>query len=300
MNHLLKTKRFLIFSLFLLAILPLSMQAQTQADTSQSLCRYPALHGQNIVFESGGNLWRVSTSGGIATRLTTDPGMDLMPRFSPDGKTIAFTGQFDGNTDVYTIPSEGGPVTRLTYHSDVVKDAALRWGPDNMVITWTPDGKHIVFLSRRNTFNSWFGRLFTVSVSGGLPEQLPLPKGGLLSYSPDGTRIAYNRIFRNFRTWKDYYGGLAQDIWIYDFGTQKIERVTDWKGTDSYPMWYGNKIYFASDRGSEGRLNIWVYDLNTKTFSQVTHFTDYDVDWPSLGDTGIVFPGWEMGGLHHR
>jgi tricorn protease len=289
MNDLLKNNRFLIFFLFFLSILPFSMQAQSQPDTSQSLCRYPALHGQTIVFESGGNLWRVSTSGGIATRLTTDPGMDIMPRFSQDGKTIAFTGQFDSNTDVYTIPAEGGPVTRLTYHSDVVRDAPLRWGPDNMVITWTPDGKRIVFLSRRNTFNSWFGRLFTVSVNGGLPEQLPLPKGGVLSYSPDGNRIAYNRIFRNFRTWKDYYGGLAQDIWIYDFRTRQIERVTDWKGTDTYPMWYQNKIYFASDRGAEGRLNIWVYDLDTKTFSQVTHFTNYDVDWPSLGDTGIVF-----------
>jgi tricorn protease len=266
-----------------------SALAQSQNDSAKALCRYPTLYGNTIVFEAGGNLWRVDRNGGTASRLTTDKGFDIMPRFSPDGKTIAFTGDYDGNTDVYTMPADGGPVTRLTFHSDVVNGAPLRWGPDNMVVSWTPDGKNIVFLSRRNTFNTWFGRLFSVPVEGGLPEQLPLPKGGLLSYNRDGSKIAYNRIFRNFRTWKDYYGGLAQDIWIYDFNTKKIERITDWKGTDTYPMWYNNKIYFASDRDSSGRLNIWSYDLQTKEFKQITHFKDYDIDWPSLGNDGIAF-----------
>ncbi len=264
-------------------------QAQNKDASTNVLCRYPALYGNEIVFEAGGNLWRVSRNGGTADRLTTDNGFDLMPRFSPDGKTIAFTGDYAGNTDVYTIPADGGKAKRLTYHSDVTKDPALRWGPDNMVVTWTPDGKNIVFLSRRNTFNSWFGQLFEVPAMGGLPAQLPIPKGGETSYSPDGKKIAYNRIFRNFRTWKKYYGGLAQDIWIYDFTTQKTERITHWKGTDTYPMWYKNKIYFASDRGPAKRMNIWVYDLNTKQFNQVTHFKNYDVDWPSLGNNGIVF-----------
>ncbi|MBN2638706.1 MAG: PD40 domain-containing protein [Bacteroidales bacterium] len=253
------------------------------------LCRFPTLHNNTIVFEAAGNLWKVSRDGGIASRLTNDPGYDMMPRFSPDGKTIAFTGQFEGNVDVYTIPANGGKAKRLTYHSDVVKKAPTRWGPDNMVVTWTPDGKDIVFLSRRNTWNSWFGQLFQISDKGGLPSQLPLPKGGVLSYSPDGSKIAYNRIFRNFRTWKRYKGGLAQDIWIYDLKTHKIDQLTHWKGTDTYPMWYKNTIYFASDRGSNQRLNIWAYNTNTKTFRQVTHFKDYDVDWPSLGNNGIVF-----------
>ncbi len=288
-------KRFSYLSFTLLTFLFLSGISFTSASTDQSntgtnyLCRYPTLHGNEIVFESGGNLWRVSRSGGTAQRLTTDGGFDIMPRFSPDGKTIAFTGDYDGNTDVYTIPAEGGEVTRLTYHSDVTRDPALRWGPDNMVVTWTPDGKNVVILSRREAFNSWFGKLFMVPVTGGLPTALPLPKGGVMSYSPDGSSIAYNRIFRNFRTWKDYYGGLAQDIWIYNFWTGKIERVTKWKGTDTYPMWYKNTIYFASDRGPEKRLNIWAYDIKTKEFRQITHFKDYDVDWPSLGDNGIVF-----------
>ncbi len=265
------------------------LYAQNEQTSSNELCRYPTLHGSEIVFEAGGNLWKVDRSGGTASRLTTDKGFDIMPRFSPDGKTIAFTGDYDGNTDVYTIPAEGGPVKRLTYHSDVTQDAPLRWGPDNMVVTWTPDSKNIVFLSRRNTFNSWFGQLFKIPVTGGLPEQLAVPKGGVTSFSPDGNKIAYNRIFRNFRTWKKYYGGLAQDIWIYDFATKKIERVTDWKGTDTYPMWYNNTIYFASDRGPENRMNIWAYDISSKQFRQVTHFKDYDIDWPSLGNDGIVF-----------
>lgn len=265
-----------------------SARAQSQNDSAKTLCRYPTLYGNTIVFESGGNLWRVARNGGVASRLTTDKGFDIMPRFSPNGKTIAFTGDYDGNVDVYTIPVEGGPVKRLTFHSDI-SSVPLRFGPNNMVVNWTPDGKRIVFLSRRNTFNDWFGRLFSISVNGGLPEQLPLPKGGVLSYNKDGSKIVYNRIFRNFRTWKKYYGGLAQDIWVYDFNTKKIERITHWKGTDTYPMWYNNKIYFASDRGAEGRLNIWSYDIQTKGFKQITHFKNYDVDWPSLGNNGIVF-----------
>ncbi|MBN2616124.1 MAG: PD40 domain-containing protein [Bacteroidales bacterium] len=263
--------------------------ANTNDGSDHLLCRFPTLHNNTIVFEAAGNLWTVSRTGGVASRLTNDPGYDMMPRFSPDGKTIAFTGHFEGNVDVYTIPAEGGKATRLTYHSDVVKKAPTRWGPDNMVVTWTPDGKDIIFLSRRNTWNSWFGQLYEINKAGGLPAQLPLPKGGVVSYSPDGSKIAYNRIFRNFRTWKRYKGGLAQDIWIYDLKSHKIEQMTHWKGTDTYPMWYKNTIYFASDRGPNQRLNLWAYDLNTKKFRQITHFKDYDVDWPSLGNNGIVF-----------
>jgi tricorn protease len=255
----------------------------------RALMRFPTLHADTIVFSAAGNLWRVDRKGGVAQRLTTDSGLDIMPRFSPDGKEIAFTGEYDGNRDVYVIPAEGGPVRRLTFHSDVVPDAPMRWGPDNMVVTWTPDGKNIMFLSRRATYHDWFGQLFLVPREGGTVTQFPVDKGGVTSFSPDGSKIAYNRIFRNFRTWKRYYGGLAQDVWTYDLKTHDIQRVTDWKGTDTYPMWYRDSIYFASDRGPERRLNIWAYDLKTKQFRQVTQFKDYDVDWPSLGDTGIVF-----------
>ncbi len=285
-------RHFNLLSVLLILLIggvPVMASAVTPGNDDALLCRFPTLHNNTIVFEAAGNLWRVNREGGVASRLTTDPGYDMMPRFSPDGKTIAFTGQYAGNVDVYTIPATGGAVTRLTYHSDVVKKAPTRWGPDNMVMTWTPNGKDIVFLSRRATWNSWFGQPFEVSKMGGLPEPLPLPKGGVMSYSPDGSKIAYNRIFRNFRTWKRYKGGLAQDIWIYDFRTRKIQRVTKWKGTDTYPMWYKNTIYFASDRGANHRLNIWAYDLTSKTFRQITHFKTYDVDWPSLGNNGIIF-----------
>ncbi len=256
--------------------------------------RFPTLHGNTIVFEAHGNLWEVSRSGGTAHRLTADPGYDLMPRFSPDGKWIAFTASYQGNEDVYVIPAGGGKARRLTFHSDVVTKAPTRWGADNMVVTWTPDSKNIVFLSRRMAWNSWYGRLFEVPVAGGLPTPLPLDRGGLMTYSPDGHSIAYNRIFRNFRTWKRYDGGLAQDVYTYDFQTKKLTRITDWKGTDTAPMWSGDKIYFLSDRDKNRRENIWAYDRSTKAFSEVTHFTDYDIDFPSLGTganggSGIVF-----------
>ncbi|HYW34631.1 MAG TPA: S41 family peptidase [Balneolaceae bacterium] len=266
-----------------------SNAAAQNANGEHLLCRFPTLHNNTIVFEAAGNLWKVDRSGGTAQLLTSDKGYDMMPRFSPDGSTIAFTGNYDGNKDVYEIPADGGHAKRLTYHSDVVEHAPTRWGPNNMVVTWTPDSQHVVFLSRRKTFNSWFSQLFTVKNSGGLPQQMPLPKGGTLTYSPDGNKIAYNRIFRNFRTWKRYYGGLAQDIWIYDLKTHQSKRITHWKGTDTFPMWYKNTIYFASDRGPNHRLNLWAYNLSTKKFRQVTHFENFDIDWPSLGNNGIVF-----------
>jgi tricorn protease len=255
----------------------------------RTLMRFPTLHGDAVVFEAHGNLWRVSRTGGAATRLTADPGSDLMPRFSPDGRWLAFTASYQGNEDVYVMPAGGGEAKRLTFHSDVVEKAPIRWGPDNMVVTWTPSSQGIVFLSRRTAWNSWYGRLFEVPVSGGLPVALPLDSGGLMTYSPDGTSIAYNRIFRNFRTWKRYDGGLAQDVYTYDLGAKKLRRITDWKGTDTAPMWYGRKIYFLSDRDKNRRENVWVYDLDTKAFREVTHFTDYDIDFPSLGNDGIVF-----------
>ncbi|HTQ12702.1 MAG TPA: PDZ domain-containing protein [Rhizomicrobium sp.] len=268
--------------------------AGTAHATDRTFMRFPALHGNTIVFEAHGNLWSVGRNGGTARRLTADPGYDLMPRFSPDGKWIAFTGSYQGNQDIYVIPANGGTARRLTFHSDVVDKAPTRWGPDNMVVTWTPDSRNIVFLSRRMAWNAGYGRLFSVPVDGGLPVPLPLDKGGLMTYSPDGKSIAYNRIFRNFRTWKRYNGGMSQDVYTYNFDSKKLTQITNWVGTDTSPMWYGNKIYFLSDRDRLRRENIWVYDLGTKAFAEVTHFTNYDIDFPSLGtgvqgQDGIVF-----------
>ncbi|CAI3943095.1 S41 family peptidase [Commensalibacter papalotli (ex Botero et al. 2024)] len=266
-----------------------AQEAVKEPVKEQALMRYPTLHGDKIAFVARGNVWEVPKAGGVARRLTADTGEDLMPRFSPDGKWLAFTASYQGNRDVYLIPAAGGAVKRLTYHSDVVASAPERWGPDNMVVTWTPDSKEIVFLSRRNAWNSWMSLPFTVSIDGGLPKQLPLDRSGFISYGPSGKDIAYTRIYRDFRTWKRYDGGLAQDVYTYNFDTKKLDQITHWKGTDTIPMWYQNKIYFLSDRDSNRRLNLWVYDKATGQQKQVTHFTDYDIDFPSLGDNGIVF-----------
>jgi tricorn protease len=252
------------------------------------LMRFPDIYRDKIVFSYGGDLWLVSSAGGVARRVTTHPGLELFPKFSPDGKWIAFTGQYDGNFNVYVIPSEGGEPKQLTFVPDVAT-VSERMGPNNMVITWFPDSKRILFLSRRDTFNTWFGRLFSVSIEGGLPERLPIDKGGLTSFSPDGTKIAYNRIFRNFRTWKRYTGGMAQDIAIYDFKNNSYDRITDYPGSDTYPMWHGDTIYFGSDRGPEHRMNLYSYDLKFRQTRPLTTFKDFDVNWPSLGPDAIVF-----------
>lgn len=267
----------------------------------RTLMRFPTLSGNTIVFVAHDNLWSVPRTGGTASRLTADEGRDIMPRFSPDSRWIAFTGEYQGNRDVYVIPAGGGTARRVTFTSDLVPEPSARAGPNNMVVTWTPDSKSIVFLSRRMAWNTWINRLFTVPATGGLAQVMPLDRGGFLSYSPDGKQIAFNRIFRNFRTWKRYEGGLAQDIDIYDFDTRKLSHVTDWPGTETFPMWYGKTIYFMSDHDSHRRENIWAYDTGSHEFRQVTHYSDYDIDFPSLGvggdgAAGIVF---QQGGKLH-
>lgn len=291
-------KRFVVVMAVVLAAMiaaamSLAGVASAQEMAEGRLMRFPDIHGDRIVFSYGGDLWLVGTGGGVARRITTHPGLELFPKFSPDGKTIAFTGQYDGNFGVYTIPAEGGEPKQLTFLPNAVH-VAERMGPEDEVINWMPDGKRILFLSRRDTFNSWFGRLFTVSVDGGLPVRLPIDKGGLTSFSPDGEQIAYNRIFRNFRTWKRYTGGMAQKIAIYNFKSNSYEQLGNYEGTDTFPMWHGDTIYFVSDRGTEHRMNLHAYSLKTKEIWQLTHYKEFDVNWPSLGPDSIVF---ENGGF---
>jgi tricorn protease len=254
------------------------------------LMRFPDIHGDKIAFVYGGDIWLDTASGGPAHRVTTHPGRELFPKFSPDGKWIAFTGQYDGNFNVYVMSSEGDQPRQLTFYQGGAQPLNDRMGIHNEVVTWTPDSKRIVFLSRLDASNGWTKRPFSVSIDGGLPEPLPMDQGGLTSFNADGTKIAYNRIFRNFRTWKRYTGGLAQDIYIYDIKNNVLEQQiphTDY--TDTFPMWHGNTVYFSSDRGADHRFNIYTYDLGTKQVEQVTHFTDFDVMWPSLGDASIIF-----------
>lgn len=256
------------------------------------LLRFPAVYGDKLVFTYAGDLYTVSSKGGTARKLTNDIGMEMFAHFSPDGKNIAFTGQYDGNTEVYVIPTEGGIPKRLTYTATVDRDdVADRMGPNNIVMSWK-DNTTVVYRSRRIEFNDWKGQLFYASLDGGIPEQLPLPRGGWNTFSPDGKKLAYNRIFREFRTWKRYRGGQADDIWIYDFVTKKIENITNDAGQDIFPMWTGNKIYFISDRDGRDknkRMNLYSYDLTSKTTTQHTFFADFDIKYPSLGNDAIVF-----------
>ncbi|MGB8012841.1 MAG: PDZ domain-containing protein [Terriglobales bacterium] len=254
------------------------------------LLRFPDIYKDKIAFMYGGDLWLATSSGGTARRITSHPGRELFPKFSPDGKWLAFTGQYDGNFNVYVMPSDGGQPKQLTFYQGQAQPLSDRMGVLNEVVGWTPDGKNIVFLSRRDASNGWTKRPYTVNVEGGLPQPMPPDEGGLVSFSADGTKIAYNRIFRNFRQWKRYTGGLAQDITIYDIKNNVVDQViphTDY--TDTFPMWHGNTIYFTSDRGPEHRLNLYSYDLGSKQVEQLTKFDEFDVMWPSLGPEAIIF-----------
>lgn len=258
------------------------------------LLRFPATNGQEIVFSYAGDLYKTSVNGGAAQRLTSHVGYEMFPRFSPDGKTIAFTGQYDGNTEVFTMPSSGGEPLRLTYTATNSRDdIGDRMGPNNMVMAWTPDGKSIVY---RNRIGDGFtGHLKLVNNEGGLSETIPLPEGGFCSYSPDGKKLAYNRVMREFRTWKYYKGGMADDIWIYDPATKSVENITNNDAQDIMPMWIGDDIFFISDR--DRTMNIFVYNTKTKQTAKVTDFTEYDVKFPSHHGNTIVF---ENGGYIYK
>lgn len=287
-------KKYLMF----FAVLLLFLSATAFATDETRLLRFPAIYDNQIAFTYAGDLYSVPATGGIARKLTSHDGVELFPRFSPDGKLIAFTGQYDGNTEVYLIPADGGIPKRLTFTATLGRDdVSDRMGPNNIVMGWTHDGKKIVFRSRMKSFNSFNGELFTVDLEGNLPEQLPLPRGGFCSYSPDDQKLAYNRIFREFRTWKRYRGGMADDVWIYDFKTKTIENITDNPALDIIPMWSGNKIYFISDRDENQRMNLYVYDLTTKKTDKLTDFKDFDIKFPSLGKNAIVF---ENGGYIYK
>ncbi|MFV0536179.1 MAG: PDZ domain-containing protein [Dysgonomonas sp.] len=279
-----KSILFLFFTLFLL----------TAKGQEARLLRFPSTNGNEVVFSYAGDLYKASINGGEAKRLTSHIGYEMFSKFSPDGKTIAFTGQYDGNTEVYTVPSTGGEPLRVTYTATNARDdIGDRMGPNNIVMGWTPDGKDIIY---RNRIGSGFtGRLYLVNNEGGLSNGLPLPEGGFCSYSPDGKKLAYNRVMREFRTWKYYKGGMADDIWIYDPSTKSVQNITNNDAQDIMPMWIGDDIYFISDR--DRIMNIFAYNTKTKQTSKVTNFTEYDVKFPSYHGNIIVF---ENGGYIYK
>ena len=282
-------KRMILTALAAAAIPTLLMAAD-----EARLMRFPATNGSEIVFSYAGDLYKVPATGGEEKRLTSYVGYEMFPRFSPDGKTIAFTGQYDGNTEVYTMPSSGGEPLRITYTATNSRDdLGDRMGPNNIVMTWTPDGNGIVY---RNRISDGFsGKLYTVNKEGGLSEVVPLPEGGFCSYSSDGKQLAYNRVMREFRTWKYYKGGMADDIWVYNPEKKSVENITNNEAQDIFPMWIGDEIYFLSDR--DYTMNLFVYNTKTKQISKVTNFTEYDVKFPSSFGNTIVF---ENGGYIYK
>jgi tricorn protease len=279
-------KLFFTVIFFSMAALTVTAQHETR------LMRFPTIHGNHVVFSYAGDLYTVQKSGGIARQLTNDKGNELFPRFSPDGKYIAFTGQYDGNTEVFVIPAEGGVPRRVTYTATLQRDdVSDRMGPNNIVMTWK-DNNTIIYRSRKKSFNDFIGSLFEVSINGGLSKQVEVPEGGFCSFSADGKKMAYNQVFREFRTWKYYHGGMADDVWIYDFETKNTVNITNNKAQDIIPMWHGNSIYFLSDR--DRTMNLFAYNTQTQQVTKLTNYSDYDIKFPSLGDNAIVY---ENGGF---
>lgn len=259
------------------------------------LLRFPDVCGERIVFTYAGDLWTVPTQGGTATRLTAGPGLEQSARFSPDCATIAFTGEYGGDDQVYTIPAAGGEPKQLTWYP-AKGPLPQRWGFDNQVYGWTPDGKSVLFRSWRESINETSPRLYTVPAAGGLPVALPMPTAGVGRYSPDGSKIVYSPKYRDFRTWNRYVGGWAQDLWIYDFATKSAKNITDDPNTDRDPVWIGDAVYFLADRGPH--LNLYRYDTGSGETKQLTDYQGVDARWASGDAQGQIV--YEVDGVLHR
>lgn len=238
--------------------------------------RHPDIHGDRIVFCAEADLWVTSDRGGGSRRLTTHPGTEYFPRFSPDGRSIAFTGEYDGNREVFIIDSEGGEPRRLTWHP-----------ASDEVLGWTPDGLGILFRSSREEPNgAW--EIFSVPARGGDAEKLPLGWAARIDVDPDSGRWAFTRSSWETATWKRYRGGTAPDIWVGHPERGDFERVTESAAGDAFPMWHDGRIYFLSDQG--GTQNIWSIRPDGSGRRRHTKFEDWDAKWPGMGPDGrIVF-----------
>jgi tricorn protease len=258
------------------------------------LLRFPNVWHDRIVFSYAGDLWTVGTQGGTASRLTSNPGLELFGKFSPDGRFIAFTGQYGGDEQVYVIPSGGGAPKQLTFYP-AAGPLADRWGYDNQVYGWTPDGASVLFRSARDGFRMTDSKLYTVPLNGGAAIPLPMPVSGAGQFSPDGTKIVYSPLWRDFRNEKRYQGGWANDLYIFDLAHPSLLQVTNDPRTDRDPMWIGDAIYFNSDRS--GVFNLFRYDIETRQTRQLTHYEDWDVRWPSADAEGQIT--YELDGELH-
>jgi tricorn protease len=267
-----------------LAVLALFVIGTTLTAAAEKLLllQQPTLSQTQIVFAFAGDLWTVGREGGAARQLTSGIGIEREPFFSPDGSLVAFTGQYEGNTDVYIVPAAGGVPRRLTYHP-----------ASDEVVGWTPDGKRVVFRSGRLSFTS-VPRLFTVGLDGGFPEQLPLPAGMQASFSPEGSRLAYVPTTQWQKAWKRYRGGQTTSVWLVDLSDLKVEKIPRDNTNDSTPMWIGDKVYFLSDRN--GPVTLFAYDTKTKKVTQAIPNDGLDFKWASAGPGAIVYE--QFGSLH--
>ncbi|MBQ5705766.1 MAG: PD40 domain-containing protein, partial [Bacteroidaceae bacterium] len=283
-------RKFLFSAFMLFAALSASVAEEAR------LLRFPTVGGETIVFSYAGDLYSVSVNGGEAKKLTYGDSYDMFAKISPDGKTIAFTGQYDGNTEVYTMPLKGGEPKRVTFTAKVERDnVGERMGPNNIVMGWSPDGKEILFRSKWYAFCGTRGVVFKVNAEGGSPVQIPMTECSWCSYSPDGKQFAFNRMFREFRTWKHYQGGQADEIWVNKVGTTEMKKLTENKNQDLFPMWIGDCIYFISDR--DYTMNLFKYDTKSGATTKLTDFKEYDIKFPAASDKYIVF---ENGGYIYK
>ena len=248
------------------------------------LLRFPDIHGDRVVFTYGGDLWTASTGGGAATRLTAHPGVETYAKFSADGRWIAFTGQYDGDEQVYVMPSTGGEPKQLTFYPSR-GPLAPRWGYDNQVLGWTRDGR-IYYRSNRDSWSLPIAKLYAVSPGGGASDPLPMPEAGSGAYSPDGSKMVYSPRFRDFRPEKRYSGGQANKLYIYDLKTNDAVLISDSPFASRDAMWIGDTIYYNTDK--DGRFNLYAYDPGSKKTTQVTKNRDWDIRWPASDDQNRI------------
>ena len=248
------------------------------------LLRFPDVSGDRVVFTYGGDLWATTTSGGTAARLTAHPGVETYAKFSPDGRWIAFTGQYDGDEQVYVIPAGGGEPKQLTFYPSR-GPLAPRWGFDNQVQGWTKDGR-VVFRSLRDSWTLPVDKLYTVSPNGGPADALPMPEAGSGDFSPDGAKMVYSPRFRDFRPEKRYGGGQANRLYIYDLSTNDTKLISDNPRSARDAMWIGSTIYYNSDK--DGKFNLYAYDTASGKTTQVTKNRDWDIRWPSSDNQGKI------------
>lgn len=256
--------------------------AGTATASPPPLIRFPSSSAEQVAFVARGDLWIAPKDGGKASRLTEGGDGIVAAKLSPDGKWVAYSQQTGGRRDVYVVQAAGGTPRRLTFDG--------RASPaGNLVVAWGLGSDQVVFLSDRESVSSKQIQAFIVPIAGGLAAKLPMDQAGSLAFSPDGSSIAYTRTFTSLAARKRYVGGQAEDIYVYETAKKALRRITDWKGTDTAPMWDGRNLYFLSDRGPGFRMNLWRYSFDTERFEQLTHFADFDIDTPSLGGGRITF-----------